>query len=227
MRKFKQISHNPEPEVIGVNNGVYQLEIEIANDFEGIADKLYTSLNNEDVEKIITSDIKFIGKLVKNAKITDFMVFSPYIFGIDYVISQKVVDIFNEVGVSNDEYLLKEIKIIGIDTKYYLLFVPLISFKEIDFSKSILYFFIDDYTREKKYLEINSSTEHRNALNKNPFIYFEKICLNSKYEKRHILNIRASANLFFSTQLINALNRHNITGFVVLNHGIELVFDCD
>jgi len=225
MKKFKQISHNPEPEVIGVNNGVYQLEIEIANDIDGIADKLYTSLNNEAVEKIITSDIKFIGKLVKNAKITDFMVFSPYIFGINYMISQKVVDIFNEVGVSNDEYLLKEIKIIGIDTKYYLLYIPMISSEEIDFSNSILY--EDGIIKAKKYLKVNSYIEYRNALEKNPFIDFEKICLNKKYEKRHIISVRGAVKPFFSTQLINVLNRHNITGFVVLNHGIELVFDCE
>src|SRR5690606_29131003 len=97
---FKQIRNSCEPKVIGVNNGVYQVEIDEKHlkkndNYDEIRRLMYqTDLgffieNRQRVFDLQIDQLK--GKLLKKAKLTDIIGFSPHFFGFEYIVSQKFV----------------------------------------------------------------------------------------------------------------------------------------
>lgn len=233
---FKQISYNPESKVIGVSNGVYQLEFkekelkENSNYKEIEETLLATDINTFLKTQNKISDLKIEnlkGRLLKKAKLTDIVVFTPFFFGYKYIVSQNFVDCLEEEKVSKNEYHLREIKIIDKDAvRYYLFFVPMIPIIEINFSKSLVYNRDEALLDEKKqFLDINDYKEYRKSMDEDPFKDFEMICLNKKYESNSIINCQGATELFFAESLIERLKAKNITNLIVPNRQIHLIFD--
>ena len=232
---FKQISYNPESKVIGVNNGVYQLEfkekgLKKNTNYREIEETLLATdinkfLNTQN--KISDLKIEYLkGKLLKKAKLTDILVFTPFFFGYKYIVSQNFVDCLNEEKVSKSEYHLREVEIINVDIKHYLLFVPMIPSTEINFSKSLVYNRSEALLDEKKqFLDINDYKEYRKSMDEDPFKDFEMICLDKKYEKNSIINCQGATELFFSESLIERLKTRKITNLVVPKRQTHLIFD--
>ncbi len=228
MRLFKQISYNPEPSVIGVNNGIYQLEFKERD--------LKKNFNYEEIEQILmTFDIAGLNKikelpiehlkgtLLKKAKVTDLMVFSPHLLGHKYLISQKVVDCLKEM-VATREYHLRKVEIEAVKENYYLLFVPMILTNEIDFTQARIFPEREYLSESRTYFEIDSYAEYQNLLDENPLVSFEKICLPKKYQNQDIISVQGAVDLFFSEQLIECLQEAEVTNFRIPKRQIELVF---
>ena len=221
---FKRITNSSEPNVIGVNNGVCQLE------FKG--KELKKNTNYKEIEKtLLTGDIdKFLkgqneisnleikhlkGKLLKKAKLTDIMVFSPFFFGYEYIVSQKFVDCLEEEKVSKEEYHLRKIEIIDVEDSYYLLFVPMIPNTEIIFSKSLIYPTFDALSSEKEYFDIKNYEDYIKLQEKEPFNSFDKVVLNSKYQERSIIHLQGVTELFLRDSLVEKMLTRNISSFEV------------
>ncbi len=232
---FKQISYNPESKVIGVSNGVYQLEFEEKelkenSNYKEIEETLLaTDINRflKTQNKISDLKIEYLkGRLLKKAKLTDIVVFTPFFFGYKYIVSQNFVDCLEEEKVSKNEYHLREIQIIDSEIRYYLLFVPMIPSTDINFSKSLVYNREEALLDEKKqFLDINNYKEYRKSMDEDPFKDFEMICLDKKYKNNGIINCQGATELFFSESLIARLKAKNITNLVVPNRQIHLIFD--
>ena len=91
--KYYQISPDSEPEIIGVKNGIYQVEInkdeilkqqqfkEFITFFKGNATEVYH--NQDRISNFIIPPIK--GKMLKKAKVTDIMGYTQKISFIDYL----------------------------------------------------------------------------------------------------------------------------------------------
>lgn len=230
---FKQFTYSAEPSIIGVDNGFSQLEFkecwlkkhEAYKEIERmvIVNHVDDFLKNQHDIKL--SDIDPLkGVLYKDAKTTDFMVFSPFFFGCKYVVSQKVVDCFRSVGVSKIEYNLIPVDIKNTSKKYYLLFVPVIANKEIIFSKSYIYHKDDTLLDQKNYLPIKSYGDYQEVMKKDPFHSFARICLPNRYESRDIISVQGAVDLFFSERLIECLQGIGATNFEIPERQVELVF---
>lgn len=235
---FKEVTYNPSQSVLGVNNGIYQLVFPVEylkknSNFDEI-EKLIIKTNINDFIKhqnsIYKLNIRYLkGVLLKNANLTDILVFSPFFFGYQYVVSQNFVDCLFEVGVSNNEYHLRKIEIenINVNINYYLFFVPFVPNTEIDFSNSILYPEEDLLSRNKRYYTFNSYQEFLQYSNNNLFYRWKKICLDKKYRNRDIIKLQINNKLFFSKRLIKKLQEKKITNLVVKNENILFVGDCN
>lgn len=227
-KMFKQIGHSAEPKIIGVTNGVTQLNIDI-NSLDGISHILIDStikdflLNQHLIPRMNLPEIK--GTLLNKAKLTDIMVFSPYMFGIKYVVSEKFVNCLSELNVSDKEYHLFPISIKDVVEKYYLFFVPYISNREVNFSKSLLYPDNEICDDQKSYFKINSYQEYCELNERNPMISFEKLTLPSKYKERDIISLQGVVNIYFSQELFESMRANNISSLVIPNRQIILKFD--
>lgn len=227
MNTYKQISHNPEPKIIGVKNGVYQLEflekdLKKNKNYQEI-DKLLLGYNPEfyqdkEQNRISNLSIDYLkGSFLKKAKKTDIVVFTPHLNGYSYVISQKFLDCLNEVVVSKDEYHLREIETDDVAFKYYLFSVPMIPMTEIIFPKSALFPEEDALLDEvdKRYTSFKNFQDYKKYEEENMFNRWAKITLNQKFGSRDILNLQANANLFFSDRLVESLQSKKITSLMV------------
>lgn len=225
---YNQITTSAEPSVIGVNNGVYQLE------FKGKELKKNTNykaiseiLLNFDINDFLKSQDSIKGieistlkaHLLKKAKLTDIMTFSPYFLGYKYIVSQRVVDCLRKFENIEESYHLREIKIDGIKDKYYLFFINMIPSREINFSKSS--FYIED----KGHIQINTYEEYLEQIEKTPFLEEKKIVLSKKYSKRKIISVQGVVDVFLSNDLLTVLTEHNTSNLIVRNKGCELIFD--
>jgi hypothetical protein len=230
---FKQIDTFAEPKIIGVNNGVYQIEIDEKslkknNNYAQIK-KLIDTKNVFEFLKmqdhILKTKINYLrGNLLNNAKITDIMGFSPFIFGCKYIVSQNFVDCLIEELVDPQEFHLFKMNIRGLDLDYYLFFTPMIPDTNIIFSKSLIYPEKDLLSQTRNYFEINNYQEYQEINKKSLFNRWEKITLDKKFENNSIINIQSSSNLFFTDSLIERFKSKGITNFYTKDK-IVLAFD--
>lgn len=230
---FKQIRNSSEPKIIGVNNGIYQVEINKQSlknndNYNEIKELLLQTdvnvflKNRQQIFELKVKELK--GNLLKRAKLTDIMGYSDYFFGFKYIVSQKFVDCLLEVGVSKDEYYLIKIEIKNIAESYYLMFVPWVLISEINYSNSIIFKYIDEFEGTKKYYEINSYEKYQ-KLREDGFIYdFEKISISNKYQSNSIISIQGIPYVFFSETLIARLQAAKITSFELPDRQVKLAF---
>lgn len=229
--KYFQISISPEPKIIGVTNGGYQLEIDenalSKNDERFITFTNWFNYKNEnfwssqDTIKSLESPI-IKGKMLKKAKITDIMGYAPEYRCLHNVYSEKYIEILKTHNIY--DYNLFDFEIENVKEKYYLMFIKTITTPEINFNNSIL------YTGHKimnnlKYFSVDNYDEFLKLLEKEPLIRYEKAAISSKFYGRDIISIQATADYFYSEKLINFLLDCGITGLQVhYNNSIELEF---
>lgn len=143
------------------------------------------------------------------------MGFSPFIFGIKHIVSQKFVDCLINEMVGSDEFHLFKIDINDIDGDYYLFFVPMIPSSEIDFSKSLLFPEKDILESNKNYFDINDYGQYSELIKTNLFVRWEKIVLSKKFENKSIINLQGSSELFFSDSLMGEFISQGITNMII------------
>ncbi len=223
-----QITNSGEPKIIGVTNGIYQMEI----NFEKIK-PVYSLIMDTNMDDFLESQseinsLSFDGvnaQLTKKAKITDIMVFSPFVFGAEYVVTSKFLSCLEKVGVSKNEYQAKKMSISGLGDDFYLLFVPVIPTTDICFSKSLIYDDDDDAPfGSKSNLNIKTYAKYLEVEQENPFISFEKISIDAKFSDSDILFFQASNDLFFSERLYDKLRQENVSSLIRKRNQISLDF---
>jgi hypothetical protein len=233
VKEFKQITNSAEPKIIGTKNGVYQIEIE-DKDLETHPnhkelDRLFISgfkpsINkfNDEVQKIRIQPLK--GKVIKKAKVTDLMGFCPYFFSCKYIVSEKIAEVFKSAKIDKSEFRLFPIKLINNDSKFYILFVPMIINEEIFFDQSLIYPSRQAIKENEDYLKIKSFKDYKECIDKSIFTNFEKVVLPKKHQEKGIISIQGISDLFFSERLLEKVSNQNLKSFRIPKRQIELSF---
>ena len=151
---------------------------------------------------------------MSNKKIIDYWEIVP-IMGQSFVaiVSQRFIDVLDEIGVSADEYFLKEIDIINNKSglSYYLFFVPIQHMDKVIFNESV---FI-----QHRGLKIanNITFENEDELNsyQGDYCYLTHATLRFEHKIPDVVKFRDCVSVFFSERLFQALEDHEITGYRV------------
>lgn len=133
--------------------------------------------------------------------------------GMVAAVSQKVKDIFEELGVSKDEYIMKPVKLVDSDRTYYLLFCMTIPEDEISMKNSesclamVPAFRLSFKTFEERceYMKVSPDRE----------LGYRIIALPEKYKNRDLIYVKSDTNYFFSQRLIDAFEKHKVKGYEI------------
>ncbi len=115
------------------------------------------------------------GKLLKRKNAIDFMDFAPSCLSLVAVISDRIKKIFNQLNVSTEEYVLKNISIKGCTENFHLLFIPIIRDTDFIYPKSV---FVDMFN-DKITKVFSNRTEYYNDPES---YYLKKVTLKSMYK---------------------------------------------
>lgn len=225
-----QIDLNPEPKIIGVNNGIFQIEIdknEILNNDVFKEFRECFNYNNKgfwkDQNNVFGLKIPAIrAKLLKKAKITDIMGYTPNITFLKDVLSSKYIGILNQFNIN--KYKIFEVEIENLDEKYYLFYPLTIVLEDINYERSLIYTG-HKIMKNVKYYSINTYKEYREFKTLNPIHSFEKISISKEYENLDLISIQGTGRNFYSERLIEGLLKNQITGLQIsYNNSIQLDF---
>ncbi|NDV78463.1 hypothetical protein [Dysgonomonas sp. 511] len=220
---YKIISTSSDPLIIGVNNGIYQVEL-IENKsfvnkkerqyYENFFDGEFNSFTINNFRNVESEEIsELIYFPLKKAKETDFVSFSPYEMGLNFLVSQKVIKIMDSFSVG--DYIKIPSKIEGFNNIYYTIGFPIFTEDVINFFKSKFCHLIEE--SELNNLSKDDYKKVAGALVKT--INLELVKNDSL--NRDIINLEGQG-LFFSTPLLLKLNKENITGLEVGQTSLEI-----
>ena len=157
------------------------------------------------------------GELLYKDITWDFM-YASFSEGLIAAVREKVVKIFEEIGISKDEYVFKPIKIKGVDLTYYLLFIKKISEDEISLKDSKMRL----HSAPSISVTFNS---HQEKMDFEELVTYTAIAIPKRYQEKDIIFVDGTIHCFFSQRLIDAFERHNVKGFEVFSDYIpELKF---
>ena len=218
MKRYIPITLESEPSVIGINNGVYQCEIK-PNKFNNKNGFLhlerfydgykFDAASNRRIEGNI--EIEYC-RLLKKAYLTNFMSYSPNLFGCHFIIDEKAYNILHgfEFGKFSKFIPLKLYDNKGqyVNGKYYLLFQDLILNSCVDFKNSLFYTG-HKVTGDRKNISFNNPKEYKKEL----FVNTEQIVLNEKFDDNlDFFTPRIDTRFFISENLMAEIERNGLTG---------------
>lgn len=218
MKKFIPITLESEPSIIGVNNGIYQCEIKPQkfNDLDGFKNLSdfydgyeFDSKKSRRIESNI--EIEYC-RLLKKAYLTNFLSFSPYLFGCHFVVDEIVYNVLNgfNLGEFSEFIPLKLFDNKGqfINQKYYLFFQDLILNSWIDFEESSFYKG-HSVNGNKQNIRFSNPTEYKKEL----FVNTEQIVLNEKFDSSiDFFASRIDTSFFISEKLMAEIEKKELTG---------------
>jgi hypothetical protein len=143
------------------------------------------------------------GKLYKRKDVVDIMDSSPYFLSLDYVITEKVKTILEELCIDRSEYILKEIRVENFNEKFYLMFIPIQRIENlIDFKNS--FFKCGDNV-----VSFNSYSEYFEEVS---VCVPKKILIPKEYAEKDIFNLQG-CDVFFSERVISRFKTYNVSGY--------------
>ncbi len=94
-----QLSHDPK--IIGVKNGIYQVEL-IEKMYNSVTFSQFKNMffnQNLEIDKIPSFEFEFYFRLLKGAKETDFISFCPHLNHCHFLINENIQDIFSNFKI--------------------------------------------------------------------------------------------------------------------------------
>ncbi len=218
MKRYIPLTLESEPSIIGVNNGIYQSEIKPKKfknkdrflTLGGFYDSYQFDAGNN---RIIEGNIEIeYCQLLKKAYLTNFISYSPNLFGCHFIIDKKAYNILNDFNFGNfSEFIplkLYDNKGQYVKGEYYLLFQDLILNTCVDFKKS-LFFTGHEVTGNKQNVSFNNSSEYKAEL----FVNTEQIVLNKKFDTSlDFFTSRIDTSFFVSEDLVAEIERNDLNG---------------
>ena len=132
-----------DPKVIGVKNGVYQVEL----DKKAYDKKMYAQIDSLFVSGEFTAnkvypeiDFKFYFKKLKSAKKTSFMSFTPYLKHCHFLVNDDILNLFKPFNVQSHvifESVIYDSPVENLDNSYRLFYSVLQDWDVIDFQKTV------------------------------------------------------------------------------------------
>lgn len=227
---YYQVDVSSEPKIIGVTNGVHQIEIEkkemqkkdAFNEFLTFFNTQNKGFwNNQDKIKDIKVPI-IKAKLLKKAKLTDIMGYTENVSFLNNVFSEKYISILKDFEIGH--YTTFEVAIQEVIEKYYMLFIETIRLDQINFEKSVIFKGLSPKVGDDNII-IKNFEEYNDFTKTSPIHNFEKISISKEHLGKDIIKIQATSKLFYSEKLINFLLDSGITGLQVnYSNSIRLEF---
>jgi hypothetical protein len=132
-----------DPAIIGVKNGVYQVELDKSSynkETYSLIEQLFMNNDLKSNQEFPKLDYKFYFKKLKSAKKTDFISFSPYLNHCHFLIYKSILEIFKSHNIQH--YSVFESVIIDstaktLDLDYSLFNSVLEDWQLIDFEKTV------------------------------------------------------------------------------------------
>ncbi len=203
---YSAITLNSDPKVIGVKNGIYQIEIDRKSLSKKAYDEIYDQLANLVPEKNKVDMLPM--KLLSRAKITDFMGYSPNFKNIRFAVTEKCLNVLRKFNLK--PFCTIDIRFTnGHLNKCYLFWYSYTEFSSIDFERSLI--FTGSEILGKKYFDIKSLEEFMSFIGLNPLFSFEKIALKEQELEYDLLVIRA-VGVFVSERLKREMIEVGLTG---------------
>jgi hypothetical protein len=225
MKNYFQIRRSSDPKVIGMKDGSSQAKIDRAG-FQSKEkyDEFYNYFFNRKINPFweifgripaFEVDLECV-RLNKRAKLTDFLSYYPEIFGGNYLINIKIIEILNCFNLPNIK--LFDVKLFDDDrirTDYKLLFVEVLDYDVIDFKKTI--FFKGSSIAGKSFFEINDKNEFEKLKDVSSF-QVEKLVLTNKFITGldFFLSKITDPQIFVSERLKKAFEDANVTGVKIV-----------
>lgn len=210
-----------DPKVIGVDNGIAQVEIRGDKFFDQAMyhkiESFFQGLDYWSKESFVPDfEIHFeYVEVLKNAILTDFLSFTPHLMASPFMISQRVVTVFENFNIQN--YYLYPVALFKEDDLtdlYRMFYCPLLDYDMIDFSRSL--FSTGSALRGKKFHSFATKREFLDFLHKDPFIKVEELALSALFDKKLDFFMGRIGGMFVSERLKKAMEIEGLTGINVL-----------
>ncbi|TPE45831.1 hypothetical protein [Pontibacter mangrovi] len=197
-----------DPKVIGVNNGIYQIELD-KSCFSNIKEYEKFILEfPEDSNVDINYPRPLIYRVLKKAKLTDFMGYSQSLIGVPFVLSGKAVRIFNDFSLKEHSLIEIEFKE-NKDNSYYLFRYPFTENSTINFEKSV--FYTQRPGQDKVYHKIHSEDDFKVFWKQNALWRAEKFVLEESEANYDCIRLRIGG-VFISDKLQKAIEAAGLIG---------------
>lgn len=217
---FKKVNVESDPKIIGVKNGVYQVELKekrsfVTKDEQKYYDNFFDSGTNrmllESFKKIDDKKLSLVIYFpLKNARETDFVGYAPYEFGINFLVSERCLRLLENFKLP--DYNKVKVSIEGFSNNYYGIGFPMLSNNLVDYANSL---FVNLMTKEK--LEINNGEDYKNQ----KYVDDKKIAVKNKIDF-DVVGVQGFG-LYFSETLIEAIKSNELTGLQIQN--TEMIFE--
>lgn len=217
--KYYNLKLSSDPKVIGVNNGITQVEIK-----ENLYPDKIMYLNIQDFfsgvdywqkgKTIPDFPIHIHAQVLTRAKLTDFLQFSPYLITCPFLMSQRVLNVFNQFKVQN--YFTYPVTIYSKDytvlsKSYYLFCCPYLDYSVFDFEQSS--FYTGSHLRGKKPLYFKNVSDYVDYLKTvSPFVKASKLKLSAAFDTTLDYFSARIGGYFISEGLKDAIEILGFTG---------------
>lgn len=213
-----------EPKIIGVRNGVYQVEL----DKKAYDKEIYTILESLFISSEFTAkqvypevDFKFYFKKLKSAKKTSLMSFTPNLkhgYFLVNIETLELLDSFNIQYHKNFEAVIYDSPTENLDSDYRLFYCVLQDWDVIDFEKSL---FISGGFGNNPEIEHKFKDENE-MRNFNGIAKVKKLALSKSFDSSLDLFITRLGGILVSERLKLALEENNVTG-ITFNSKVEVL----
>lgn len=220
---YYNISTAWEPATIGVNNGVYQAELihkkfERPEDYKELMEffNYSTYWTRSDHRPPKAFDFEYI-KLLKKAKVTDIISFTPNLMGVDFLISSKAKGLLDGLNLPKSYFFDASIYTFDkrqVEARYFALYTTYLGFECIDFDKTV--FFSRSRGLGKSYHHFSTYQDWKDYWDspKHELVQAEKIGLKAEYAKSDFIKTRLGGP-FVSDRLLDRWTNFEVTGFIV------------
>lgn len=220
--KYYLLREESDPKIIGVKDGVAQVEI----DESGFVNKeLYQSLvaffnaftywQKEDFAPPENFVIE-CARPLKGAVLTDFLTYKPHLMACPFMISERIKQLFEIYNLQEHYYF--QVKLYYNDelirNQYYLMYCPYLDYRIVDFSKSS--FYTGSELLGKKKITFNNKNEYLEFLKINPLLQQEQIILTEEFDKNLDLFLPRIGGKLVSERLKQRIIEEGFTGIKIL-----------
>lgn len=208
-RSFYPVTDTEDPKIVGRNG--FPIIVDVTTDgYEEYVRSfrsplVYFPKMNEMLEGLPE---KVTGKIEGRRKALDYMAVVPECPGDIAVVSGKVKSVLEKLGVSKEEYRLREIMIDGKGKPFYILFSPIIPPSDFIMDKCLFRDYTDLDYNVRKFRDADELLHGRNYYN------VMNLVLPESFSKRDIIYPYSSI-AFFSDRIIEAFERERIVGYCV------------
>lgn len=227
--KYYELSVSSEPKIIGVRNGVNQGKIKWKQFKSKSSEKkiihFFLDKLGESLDKIepIDFEIEYV-EAYKTAKMTDFFIFTPALYGVNFLVSNKVVELLKRFHLPIHTYIPAQIYHKDILYQYYGLYIPqYYTKKALVIEKCV---FNKGNNVKKEFITFKKLEDYLNY--KENYLSAEKITFNKTVDTTLDLfqSIFFGYSFLISEKLKMAIEEAGVTGLVIQElKSPEIFFD--
>lgn len=222
---FYNIKLSSDPKIIGVKNGIYQIElIEKMYESKTLSQLKNIFLNpNLGFHQLPSLDFEFYFKLLKSAKETDFLSFSPHLYNCHFLLKENVQEIFRNLNIQPFSFINSKIineKKQSTNNNFKMFYTGFQSWEIVNFEDTI---FISGGFGKMPIIE-HVFSNHEELKSFNGILRLKVLTLTNKFDSSLDLFYSHLGGLFVSDRFKSAIENSNITG-VLFNNEINVVIN--